>query len=209
MNFQPKPELEKAVEDCTDALKIDPKYNRAMMRRATALEKLGRLEDSLRGMLSVNNDANFGTLIGTGALVTCRLDRASYADKIPRRICFKEPGQNVEELDRVGSGKNVQGGDDQNGHYSCHRALTINFINSQEREPRLPPHSFVDAYFGAFRPRTLAAMFTYLIVALKLTAVILFKARVQHPLPNKNLHKATKRSHLRLTRLKHTTTNMH
>ena len=49
MNFQPKPEYEKAVEDCTEALKIDPKYNRAVMRRATALEKLGRLEESLRG----------------------------------------------------------------------------------------------------------------------------------------------------------------
>lgn len=32
--------------DCTDALKLDPTYVKALMRRAAAREELGRLEDA-------------------------------------------------------------------------------------------------------------------------------------------------------------------
>lgn len=50
--YYPAPEYEKAVEDCTEALRIDPTHQRSVGRRATALEKLGRYEESLRGMVS-------------------------------------------------------------------------------------------------------------------------------------------------------------
>lgn len=43
------PEYEKAVEDCTEALRINPKHERSVGRRGTALEKLGRYEEAVRG----------------------------------------------------------------------------------------------------------------------------------------------------------------
>lgn len=48
------PEYEKAVEDCTEALRIDPAHQRSVGRRATALEKLGRYEEALRGRKSIH-----------------------------------------------------------------------------------------------------------------------------------------------------------
>lgn len=48
------PEYEKAVEDCTEALRINPKHERSVGRRGTALEKLGRYEESLRGALGAS-----------------------------------------------------------------------------------------------------------------------------------------------------------
>lgn len=47
--YFPKPEYEKAIDDCTEALKINPKHERSIQRRGNALEKLGRLEEALRG----------------------------------------------------------------------------------------------------------------------------------------------------------------
>ncbi|PBK59471.1 mitochondrial outer membrane translocase receptor TOM70 [Armillaria solidipes] len=46
MNSPPKYEL--VIEDCNEALKLDPKYIKAMNRRATAFEALQRYEDALR-----------------------------------------------------------------------------------------------------------------------------------------------------------------
>lgn len=43
------PDFEKAVNDCSEALKINPRHERSLQRRGTALEKLGKLEESLRG----------------------------------------------------------------------------------------------------------------------------------------------------------------
>lgn len=79
MNYS-TPELEKAVDDCTEALRIDPKYNRALMRRATALGKLERLEESVRG-----NASYLHTQTEPRAHRTIyRLDCADDVDKIPR-----------------------------------------------------------------------------------------------------------------------------
>lgn len=47
--YYPVPEYEKAIADCTEALRINPKHERSIGRRATALEKLGRFEEALRG----------------------------------------------------------------------------------------------------------------------------------------------------------------
>lgn len=42
-------ENEKVIEDCDRALVVDARYVKALLRRGTALEKLGRLEDALHG----------------------------------------------------------------------------------------------------------------------------------------------------------------
>lgn len=47
--YFPTPEYEKAVKDCTEALRINPKHERSVGRRGTALEKLGRYEEAVRG----------------------------------------------------------------------------------------------------------------------------------------------------------------
>ncbi|KAL5638697.1 hypothetical protein ACGC1H_003154 [Rhizoctonia solani] len=46
-NFKP-PQYEKVIEDCTQALKLDPKYAKALNRRATALESTDKLKEALR-----------------------------------------------------------------------------------------------------------------------------------------------------------------
>ncbi|KAI8809786.1 hypothetical protein BJ742DRAFT_738047 [Cladochytrium replicatum] len=46
-------DYEKVVEDCTEALKLDPKYVKAMNRRAGAYEALNRLNDALNDFTSV------------------------------------------------------------------------------------------------------------------------------------------------------------
>ncbi|CAE6385951.1 unnamed protein product [Rhizoctonia solani] len=46
-NFKP-PQHQKVIEDCTQALKLDPKYAKALNRRATALEAIDNLKDALR-----------------------------------------------------------------------------------------------------------------------------------------------------------------
>ncbi|KAH9475329.1 putative mitochondrial import receptor subunit tom70 [Psilocybe cubensis] len=51
VNMSP-PKHELVVEDCDSALKLDPKYIKALNRRAMALEGLGRLEESLRDFTS-------------------------------------------------------------------------------------------------------------------------------------------------------------
>lgn len=43
------PQLELVVADCDSALALDRRYEKALGRRAGALETLGRYEESLRG----------------------------------------------------------------------------------------------------------------------------------------------------------------
>lgn len=43
------PKNDLVIEDCDAALRLDPKYIKALNRRAMALEGLGRLEEALRG----------------------------------------------------------------------------------------------------------------------------------------------------------------
>ena len=49
INLSP-PKLELVVQDCDEALKLNPDYVKALNRRATALEQLGQYEGALRGM---------------------------------------------------------------------------------------------------------------------------------------------------------------
>jgi hypothetical protein len=53
INLSP-PKLELVVQDCDEALKLNPDYVKALNRRATALEKLGQYANALRGMLSLS-----------------------------------------------------------------------------------------------------------------------------------------------------------
>lgn len=58
-NEQLKIEPEKIIEDCNEAVKLDNKYHKALVRRANALEKLGRLEEALADMTAVCILENF------------------------------------------------------------------------------------------------------------------------------------------------------
>ena len=49
LNMNP-PQMEKVIADCDEALKHDKRYEKALNRRAGALEQLGRYEESLRGV---------------------------------------------------------------------------------------------------------------------------------------------------------------
>lgn len=53
INLSP-PKLELVVQDCDEALKLNPEYVKALNRRASALEKLGQYENALRGMFSLS-----------------------------------------------------------------------------------------------------------------------------------------------------------
>jgi tetratricopeptide (TPR) repeat protein len=53
INLSP-PKLELVVQDCDEALKLNPDYVKALNRRASALEKLGQYENALRGMFSLS-----------------------------------------------------------------------------------------------------------------------------------------------------------
>jgi hypothetical protein len=48
MNMTP-PQHEFVVQDCTEAIKLDSKYVKALNRRALALENLGRYQEALIG----------------------------------------------------------------------------------------------------------------------------------------------------------------
>ena len=49
LNMNP-PQLELVIADCDAALALDRRYEKALGRRAGALESLGRYEESLRGV---------------------------------------------------------------------------------------------------------------------------------------------------------------
>ncbi|KAF7789169.1 hypothetical protein EIP86_000106 [Pleurotus ostreatoroseus] len=107
-NMQP-PQNEHVVEDCDEALRLDPRYVKALNRRATALEALGRFEDSLR-------DFTASTILEKFA----NEQTAASVERVLKKLATKK----AEEI-------------------------------LATREPRLPSHTFVSAYFGAFRPRPL------------------------------------------------------
>ena len=46
-------QYDRVIQDCTMALEADPMYVKAMLRRANAHEKTGKLTDSLHGTLPV------------------------------------------------------------------------------------------------------------------------------------------------------------
>ncbi|KAG8835674.1 TOM (translocase of outer membrane) complex component [Serendipita sp. 399] len=53
VNFSP-PQYERVVADCDEALKLDRTYIKALNRRATALEALGRLEEAVRDFVATS-----------------------------------------------------------------------------------------------------------------------------------------------------------
>ncbi|KAH8105230.1 hypothetical protein BXZ70DRAFT_1004749 [Cristinia sonorae] len=106
MNIKP-PVYESVVQDCDSALQLDAKYIKALVRRATALEHLDRLEDALRDFTAATILEQF------------RNDNASQSvERVLKKLAMKKAEQ----------------------------VLSV-------REPRLPSHNFVSAYFGAFRSR--------------------------------------------------------
>jgi tetratricopeptide (TPR) repeat protein len=69
-----------AAKECTAALKIEPKYMKAFLRRARCMFRLGRYEESLRDYqqwLDILDDAQ----IHPNNLNECRFDRASEVSK--------------------------------------------------------------------------------------------------------------------------------
>lgn len=45
--------FEKVIEDCTNALKIDQNYEKALTRRAKAYENLGQLQEAFEDLTSL------------------------------------------------------------------------------------------------------------------------------------------------------------
>lgn len=62
VNFSP-PQHERVVADCDAALKLDRTYIKALNRRATALEALGRLEEAVRGAFHAHVHNAFNSYI--------------------------------------------------------------------------------------------------------------------------------------------------
>lgn len=44
---------ENVIEDCTNALSLDPNYEKALTRRAKALENLGKLQEAFEDLTSL------------------------------------------------------------------------------------------------------------------------------------------------------------
>jgi import receptor subunit TOM70 len=106
VNMSP-PKYEQVIDDCTEALKLDVGYIKALNRRATALEAVERYKESLRDF--------------TAAAMLDHFKSESTANSVERVL----------------------------KKYATKDAATI----IATREPRLPSHNFVTAYFAAFRPR--------------------------------------------------------
>ena len=106
VNMSP-PNYEKVIDDCTEALKLDINYIKALNRRATALESLERYKEALRDF--------------TAAAILDKFQNeqaANAVDRVLKKYATKEAGSII-----------------------------------VTREPRLPSHTFVTAYFSAFRSR--------------------------------------------------------
>lgn len=75
INLSP-PKLDLVVEDCSEALKLNPDYVKALNRRATALEQLKQYEYALRGMFSLTIPCGGASLVdGFSGFVNPRLYR--------------------------------------------------------------------------------------------------------------------------------------
>ncbi|KAF4622222.1 hypothetical protein D9613_009198 [Agrocybe pediades] len=106
VNMSP-PSYEKVVEDCDSALKLDPKYVKALNRRAMAYEGLEKWEEALRDF--------------TAATILDKFQNQTTANSVERVLKV----------------------------LAAQKAAAI----MKDREPRLPSHTFISAYFAAFRPR--------------------------------------------------------
>ncbi|KAF8315550.1 mitochondrial outer membrane translocase receptor TOM70 [Cantharellus anzutake] len=93
VNFSP-PQYELVVQDCDEALKRDAKYIKALNRRATALEALGRLHESLRDFTAATifdkfqNDATSASLERVLKKVAQREAQETMAKREPRLPSF-------------------------------------------------------------------------------------------------------------------------
>jgi import receptor subunit TOM70 len=119
------PKHDLVVQDCDEALKLDPNYVKALNRRAMALEGLHRYIDALRG-----------------ACPSCSCTCVAHpspdftAATILNKFTDQNAAQSVERVLKKLTGEK-----------SAEILL--------KREPRLPSFTFISAYFAAFRARPL------------------------------------------------------
>ncbi|KAJ4493651.1 hypothetical protein C8J55DRAFT_533293 [Lentinula edodes] len=111
MNMAP-PKYELVVQDCDEAIKLDPNYVKALNRRAMALEALEQYSEALRDFT---------------------------ATTVLEKFTNQATPLAVERVLKTMSTKNAQ-----------------DILKS--RGPKLPPATFISAYFAAFRPRDLPAL---------------------------------------------------
>ncbi|KAJ3898725.1 ADP/ATP carrier receptor [Lentinula edodes] len=111
MNMAP-PKYELVVQDCDEAIKLDPNYVKALNRRAMAFEALEQYSEALRDFT---------------------------ATTVLEKFTNQATPLAVERVLKTMSPKNAQ-----------------DILKS--RGPKLPPATFISAYFAAFRPRDLPAL---------------------------------------------------
>ncbi|KAJ3890111.1 ADP/ATP carrier receptor [Lentinula edodes] len=111
MNMAP-PKYELVVQDCDEAIKLDPNYVKALNRRAMAFEALEQYSEALRDFT---------------------------ATTVLEKFTNQATPLAVERVLKTMSTKNAQ-----------------DILKS--RGPKLPPATFISAYFAAFRPRDLPAL---------------------------------------------------
>ncbi|KAF9005200.1 ADP/ATP carrier receptor [Cyathus striatus] len=87
VNMSP-PKNELVIADCDEALKLDPKYVKALNRRAIALEKLGRRVEALRDYSAAAILDNFQTISTAQAMERVLSDLAK--DEL-QRYSLREP----------------------------------------------------------------------------------------------------------------------
>ncbi|KAF8870148.1 mitochondrial outer membrane translocase receptor TOM70 [Gymnopilus junonius] len=88
VNMSP-PQLEKVVEDCNAALALDPKYVKAINRRAMAHEGLGQLQESLRDFTAAAILDRFQNQTTANAVE--RVLKALSTDKAEKIMKEREP----------------------------------------------------------------------------------------------------------------------
>ncbi|KAJ3875944.1 ADP/ATP carrier receptor [Lentinula edodes] len=111
MNMAP-PKYELVIQDCDEAIKLDPNYVKALNRRAMAFEALEQYSEALRDFT---------------------------ATTVLEKFTNQATPLAVERVLKTMSTKNAQ-----------------DILKS--RGPKLPPATFISAYFAAFRPRDLPAL---------------------------------------------------
>ena len=86
VNLNP-PQNEKVVEDCDAALALDKKYLKALNRRATALEALGRYEEAVRGVFTVymfrSSDTRLMGYVQTSLLRQSSINSRTWLQRSP------------------------------------------------------------------------------------------------------------------------------